>query len=76
LGVFILPPSEEELLRRLRSRKREAEAQIQKRFGQAREEIGSARASGVYDHFLINTDVDETIAQAVDLVSKTRATRR
>lgn len=75
-AIFILPPSEETLLERLRARKREDESAIQRRFAQARREIESARASGVYDHFLVNSDLERTIADAVALVQTERARRR
>ena len=68
--LFILPPGEEALLERLRSRKREDETVIQKRFSKAREEISLARECGVYDHFIVNEKVDEAIAEAVGLVMR------
>jgi guanylate kinase len=74
-ALFILPPSEEVLLERLRSRKREDESVIQKRFSQAQAEIAAARACGVYDHFIVNQDLDEAIAQAVVLIGRRRAAR-
>ncbi len=74
-GLFILPPSEEALLNRLRARKRESEELIQKRFGQARNEIDAARASGVYDAFLVNDDVQRAIGEAVAAVQKRRQGR-
>lgn len=75
-GLFILPPSEDELLRRLRSRKREGEDQIQKRFGEAKREIEAAHASDVYDFFLINKDLEDSIAEAIECVSDARAGSR
>jgi len=72
-AIFILPPSEEELLRRLRDRKREDEAQIQKRFAEAQREIESARTGGVYDAMVVNRDLDEAIGRAVRLVRDARA---
>lgn len=75
LAIFILPPSEDVLLERLHSRRREDESQIQKRFHQARNEIAAARASGVYDHFLVNQNLDETIASALALIEKARRRR-
>lgn len=67
--IFVLPPSEEELLTRLRARGREDEAKIQRRFGEARREIEVARNCGVYDLFLVNRTLDAAVAQAVGLVS-------
>lgn len=73
LGVFILPPSEEVLLERLRARKREPEAAIQRRFAEAQREIAAARESGVYSHWVVNDDVTRAIDEAVGHV---RAARR
>ena len=75
-SLFILPPSEDELLRRLRARKREDETVIQKRFGKAREEIASARACGVYNGFIVNERVDKAIAEAAASVGDERARRK
>lgn len=71
-AVFILPPSEEELLNRLRARKREPEEQIQRRFAEATREIAEARACGSYDAFIVNQDVERAIGQAIELVNKRR----
>lgn len=43
-GVFILPPSEDELLRRLHSRKREDESLIRKRFAEAQREMADRKS--------------------------------
>lgn len=73
LAIFVLPPSESELLERLRLRKREGEDAIQRRFAEAKREIAAARESGVYDHFLVNEDLDAAIAQAIALVHEARS---
>ncbi|MEZ6235472.1 MAG: guanylate kinase [Phycisphaerales bacterium] len=75
-AVFILPPSEEALLERLRARKREGEEAIQKRFAEARREIEQARSSGVYDAYVVNRDVHEAIEEAVGLIEQRRGARR
>lgn len=72
LAIFILPPDEATLLQRLRDRKREDETMIQRRFSKAKEEIAAARAAGIYDHFLVNQNVAETIARAVEIVNTAR----
>lgn len=64
-AVFILPPSEEILLQRLRSRGREGEEAIQRRFAKAKKEIALARESGVYDRFVVNDDLETAIAAVV-----------
>ena len=74
-GVFILPPSEEELLNRLRNRKRESEELIQKRFAEAKREIAFAKESDVYDTFVVNEDVETAIAEAIQKVAAARSSR-
>ncbi len=53
--VFIQPPSEQELERRLRGRGTECEERVQKRMQRAREEMALA---GSYDYRLVNDDLD------------------
>lgn len=75
-AIFILPPSEDALLERLRARKRESEEAIQRRFAEARREMQVARESGVYDAFLVNREVGSAIAEAVALIEKRRNSLR
>ena len=72
LTMFILPPSEEELLRRLRGRQRESEDQIQKRFSAAKQEISRAKESGAYDAMIVNDDLEQAVTQAIRLVEEAR----
>ena len=72
--LFILPPSDEELLNRLRRRGRHSEEAIQRRFAEARKEIDTARASGAYDEFLVNDELQAVVKRAIDLVQQRRAT--
>jgi guanylate kinase len=75
-ALFVLPPTERDLLERLRDRKREGEEQIARRFAAAKSEIDAARASGVYDVFLVNASLDEAIRRAVEVVTGERDRRR
>ncbi len=75
-GIFILPPSEDELLRRLKDRDRESDELINKRFAEAKNEIAAAHACSVYDRFIINEDLDNAIREALDAVRVQRASRR
>lgn len=70
--IFLMPPSEEELQRRLRSRGRDDEQAIQRRFDRARDEIAFAQSSGVYDHFVINDNLDDAVEQTCRLVKQRR----
>lgn len=72
LMMFILPPTMQTLLERLRSRGREGENAIQRRYREHEREIQRAKETGVYDEFLVNDDLEQTIAKAVDLVQQRR----
>lgn len=61
LLVFILPPSMEELERRLRNRKTDDEKTIEKRLKNAQKEISIARDK--YDYFLVNDDLEEALKE-------------
>ncbi|XP_072951643.1 guanylate kinase 1-like [Typha angustifolia] len=58
LFIFICPPSFEELEKRLRVRGTETEEQIQKRLRNAKEEIDQGRSPGLFDHILVNDNID------------------
>ncbi len=75
-ALFIMPPSETVLLDRLRARRREDENGIQRRFAEAKREMENARACGVYNDFIVNENLDESIARAVELVRAERRRRR
>lgn len=66
--IFVLPPSDEELLRRLRKRGRDDEDAMQRRFAAAKREIATARASHAYDAFIVNDDLTAAVQRACDLV--------
>jgi len=65
--VLILPPSLEELKRRLRARSTDDDATIRRRLAAAKAEIDRARASG-YEHELINDDLDRAYTELDRLV--------
>ena len=67
-AVFVLPPSEDALLDRLRERGRDDDAAIQHRFNKAKLEIARAEASGVYDRFLVNDNLSQAMGTAIELV--------
>lgn len=71
-AVFILPPSEEELLRRLRDRGRDDEGAIQRRFAEAKSEIAFARTSDCYDDFIVNDDLPAAIDAVCEMVAARR----
>ena len=57
-SIFLLPPSKEELEKRIRNRGTEKEEAINRRLSRANYEIAS---SGEFDFVLTNHDVDETV---------------
>ena len=70
LGIFILPPSEESLLTRLRQRGREDESAIQRRFRESTVEMQRARDNGIYNAFVINDDLSAAIEEVSCLVAE------
>ncbi len=68
LGMFVLTPTEDELLKRLRARKRDSEEVIQKRFARAREETAEAKVCGVYERFIVNDELERAKGEAIDAV--------
>lgn len=74
-SIFVMPPTEDVLLDRLRARKREDEAVIQRRFAEARREIETAKTCGVYDLFLVNRVLDEAVSRAVRAIQGELARR-
>ncbi len=70
--VFILPPSIEELERRLRSRGTDSDQVISDRMARARAEIGHWDG---YDYVLVNDDVDACFAKVQEILSAERLRR-
>jgi guanylate kinase len=69
LAVFVLPPDEHELLKRLRSRGREDEEAIQRRFAESKREIARAQAGSTFDAFVVNDTLPHAIEQVAAIVS-------
>ncbi|MCE2881827.1 MAG: guanylate kinase [Planctomycetaceae bacterium] len=72
-SVFVLPPDEDTLLRRLHARGREDETAIGRRYAEAKKEIDFAKSSGVYDAFIVNDDLEIAIDALCDLVRTRRS---
>lgn len=73
LTVFILPPSMEELERRIRGRGTDAEAQIALRMGNARHEMEHFRQ---FEYIVINDDVDRAYERLRSIVLAEGCRRR
>ncbi|KAK4149012.1 P-loop containing nucleoside triphosphate hydrolase protein [Chaetomidium leptoderma] len=66
--VFIAPPSEEELERRLRGRGTETEGSIQKRLERAKVELEYAKVPGVHDRIIVNNDLETAYKELEEFV--------
>ncbi|KAK4234862.1 P-loop containing nucleoside triphosphate hydrolase protein [Achaetomium macrosporum] len=66
--VFIAPPSEEELEKRLRGRGTENETAIQKRLNQAKVELEYAKVPGVHDKVIVNDDLEKAYKELEEFV--------
>ena len=73
-SVFILPPSEEALHKRLVDRGRENAEIIERRFSEAKSEIRSAYELGIYDAMVTNDDLDRA-ADELDQLLEARLRR-
>ena len=76
VAIFILPPSREELERRLRSRGQDSEEEIARRLSKAREEI--AASEKLYDFCVVNDDVERAgkETQAIVIALRCSSARR
>jgi guanylate kinase len=76
VAIFILPPSREELERRLRSRGQDSEEEIARRLSKAREEI--AASEKLYDFCVVNDDVERAgkETQAIVIALRCSSVRR
>ena len=66
--VLILPPDQRELEARLKGRGSEDEESLRRRLGKARQEIDTARASGVYHYIVVNDDLKQAVTEVVRIV--------
>ena len=69
--VFVLPPSLDELERRLRARSTDADAAISRRLAVARAEI--ARGVAAYDYLVVNDDLEAALRQLDAIVAHERS---
>jgi guanylate kinase len=69
VGIFILPPSVEELERRMRSRGQDADAVIRRRVEAARGEMEHA---GEFDYAIINKDFQTAQQKLAEIIEKER----
>ena len=70
VAIFILPPSREELERRLRSRGTDSSDDITRRLAKARDEI--AEFGKYYDFCVVNEDVEKAVREVQAIVTAMR----
>ncbi len=71
--VFILPPSMEELERRLRGRRTECEKDIQRRLSKAVEEM---EKQNLFEYRIINDQIDKAAEQLLKILSNAKKNRK
>ena len=64
-AIFIMPPSVEELRKRLQGRNTETEEDLEKRLARAEMEIG---LSGEFDKVVLNDDLDTAVSQVEEAI--------
>ena len=65
--IFLEPPSQEELVRRLSGRGRDDEANVQRRVTRAHEEMAYAER---YDFRVVNAELDDAVAQIEQIMAR------
>ncbi|MCW8917119.1 MAG: guanylate kinase [Magnetovibrio sp.] len=72
MSIFILPPSHEELERRLYARAQDSEDVVKKRMSKAASEMSHW---GEYDYIVINADIDKSVAEVEAILTAERLAR-
>jgi guanylate kinase len=68
VGIYILPPTAEDLRNRLVGRQKDSAEAIRERLSKADGEIRYAQDCGAYRYFLINDDLDDAVERIVEIV--------
>lgn len=72
IGIFVIPPSPGVLIDRLRRRRTESEREMHERLAIAVGEVAAARDDAregtVFDHVVINDDLDATVARVAEII--------
>ena len=69
-GIFIMPPSDEELERRLRGRGTDSEEVIQLRLANAKKEIEFAKTKGKDEYTIVNDDLQKAADELRAILSQ------
>lgn len=67
--IFLVPPSKEELVRRITCRGTECAEEIQKRMNQVEQEMGYIRE---YDYVVVNDEIDEAVEKIKAIITAER----
>ncbi len=70
-GVFVLigPPGPKILAERLKKRGTENPQELSERLAKAAQETAAAQASGLYNHHVVNDDLEQAVRRVVDIIS-------
>jgi len=72
--IFVLPPDQNALRLRLEGRRTEKPGALARRLAIADREIAAAKEGGCYLYFVVNSDLDEAIAEVKAIVKKESGT--
>ncbi len=72
VGIFILPPSKKELIKRLRTRARDTNKEMKKRMNLVQNEISHFPE---YDYVVINEDLEICVSQIMNIIKSERLKR-
>ena len=70
--IFVLPPSEEELRRRLVGRGTESDEQVAARLALAKQEIAQCKE---FDYNVVNADIDAAVSDVIGIIEKERRSK-
>ena len=65
--IYIMPPSYEELIRRLKNRKTETKADLNKRIERAKMELSQ---KDKFDYIIMNENLNKAISETLELINK------
>ena len=65
VGIFILPPNKNELIRRLKNRGRDTSEEMKKRMSLAQDEISHFPE---YDYVVVNNDLDSCVTRIQNII--------
>lgn len=72
--VFVIPPSARVLIERLRKRRTESDGELRKRLAiavrEVREVEQDAQDAAVFDHVVVNDDLDAAVGRVIEIVER------